>query len=344
VTSRTEEPTPRRLREARRRGEAPRGRELAAAAALLAGLTAVLLGSRDAVTGLARGLRGALEGAAAAHADPVALLRGAAWDVARWSAPACAAALGAGALAAWLQAGIGLSWGALRPRWERLDPIAGLRRLASPASLALAALGLVQAAALVGIACAWLGAEASSLASLPRGNPAALLRASGRVGDLALRLAGAALAFGLAHAAISRWRYRRSLRMTPDEVRRERKDDEGDPLHRAMRRRLHRALLEAGPVARATVVVVNPTHFAVALGHDRAAHGAPVVLAKGAGRDAAAIRRAARRAAVPVVRDAPLARALFRLAEVGEEIPEELYEAAAAVLAHLYGAAAGGGA
>lgn len=125
--------------------------------------------------------------------------------------------------------------------------------------------------------------------------------------------------------------------MSRDEVRREQKEDEGDPAHRAERRRRHRALLEAGPVARATVVVVNPTHVAVALRHDRAAGGAPVVVAKGAGRAAAVIRSAARRAGVPIVRDVPLARALHRLAELGDEIPEELYEAAATVLAHLYG-------
>ena len=125
--------------------------------------------------------------------------------------------------------------------------------------------------------------------------------------------------------------------MTRDEVRREQREDEGDPGHRAERRRLHRALLGAGPVSRATVVVVNPTHVAVALRHDPAGEDAPRVVAKGTGLAAARIRSAARRAAVPIVRDVPLARALFRLGEVGEEIPAELYDAAAAVLVHVYG-------
>ncbi len=125
--------------------------------------------------------------------------------------------------------------------------------------------------------------------------------------------------------------------MTRDEVRRELRDDEGDPDRKAERRRVHRALVEAGPVARATVVVVNPTRLAVALRHDRGVEGAPRVVAKGTGLAAARIRSAARRAGVPIVRDLALARALHRLAEVGDEIPEELYEAAAALLAHLYG-------
>jgi type III secretion protein U len=125
--------------------------------------------------------------------------------------------------------------------------------------------------------------------------------------------------------------------MTRDEVRREHREDEGDPQHRAERRRIHRALVEAAPVSRATCVVVNPTHVAVALHHARDEADAPRVLAKGLGASAARIRSAARRAGVPIVRDVALARALYRLAEVGDEIPEELYEAAAAVLAHLYG-------
>jgi flagellar biosynthesis protein FlhB len=84
-------------------------------------------------------------------------------------------------------------------------------------------------------------------------------------------------------------------------------------------------------------VVVNPTHLAVALRHDAATDGAPTVLAKGSGAEARRIRAAALRAAVPIVRDVPLARALFRLAEIGEEIPEELYHATAAALVHLHG-------
>jgi type III secretion protein U len=130
--------------------------------------------------------------------------------------------------------------------------------------------------------------------------------------------------------------------MTREEVRREQKEAEGDPRHREARRRRHRALLEAGPVTRATCVVVNPTHVAVALRHERGGDGAPRVVAKGLGAAARRLRSEARRAGVPVVRDVALARALHRLAEVGEEIPEQLYDAAAALLACLYGGPAEG--
>jgi type III secretion protein U len=312
-----------------------RSRELAGAAALLGGLAALAAAAPLAAAGMARSLRQGLSSLETASAT-ASLLRAAAWDVARWSLPAAAAALLAGALASLALAGPGLSPEALRPRWDRIDPAAGLRRLLSPGQAALALLGLLKAAALVAVALAWLRAAAAGLSGLPRAGPAGLLRAAPLLFDLALRLAAASLAFGLGDAALARWRHLRSLRMTRDEVRREQKDDEGDPLHRAERRRRHRALLEAGPVARATVVVVNPSHLAVALRHARGSPDAPRVVAKGAGRDAAAIRSAARRSGVPIVRDVPLARALHRLAEVGDEIPEELYDAAAALLVQLY--------
>ena len=155
------------------------------------------------------------------------------------------------------------------------------------------------------------------------------------------QLAALRLAFGVADLALCRRRHRRALMMTREEVRRDEREEEGDPRLRAERDRLRRAAVLAGPVASAACVVVNPTHLAVALGHDRAADEAPRVLARGAGREAARIRTAARRAGVPVVRDPPLARALFRLAGVGEVIPRELFEAAAAVLAQVYRLAEG---
>lgn len=335
--NRTEEPTPRRLREARRRGEVARSAELSGAVGLAAGLATVAIAGPTLGAELARAVRGGLSLAAAGSADPLAVLRAAAGTVLRLALWPSLAAFLAGGAAALLQAGFGLSPGALAPRLERLDPVRGLARLVEPAQLARAGLSLLKAVALTLVLALWLRDHFPALAELPRVGPAALLRAAPALTGVALQLAGTFLLAGLLDWALARRRHRRALRMTRDEVRRELKEDEGDPLHRAERRRRHRALLEAGPVARATVVVVNPTHVAVALRHDRTGEDAPRVVAKGTGLSAARIRSEARRAAVPIVRDVALARALHRLAEVGDEIPEELYEAAAAVLAHLYG-------
>lgn len=333
---RTEPPTPRRLREARRRGEVARSAELSGAAALVAGLAAVVVTGAAAAAELGRLLRSGLSLAGTGATEPIAMLREATGAVVRLTLPAALAALVAGGAIAAFQAGGVFSLEALRPRLDRVDPVRGLRRLLEPFQLLRAALGVAKAVALLVLLGAWLREEAAGLAELARVGTAGLFRAAPALSALALRLALAFMLFGALDWALARRRHLRALRMTREEVRREQKEDEGAPEHRAERRRRHRAILEAGPLARATVVVVNPTHVAVALRHDRAGEEAPRVVAKGSGLAAARIRSAARRAAVPVVRDVPLARALHRLAEVGDEIPEELYETAAAVLAHLY--------
>lgn len=342
--ARTEAPTPRRLREARRRGEVGASRKLTGAAALAGGLCALALAGPTLTAALAADLRAALEraaapagGAALSPADPVALLRAGVGRVLILTLPVGGAALAAGGLAGALQSGWNLSLAAAAPRLDRLALARGLRALASPGALGAALLGLVEAGLLLALALGWLRRMAPALAALPAAGAPGLLALGPALGGLAARLAAAAVGIGLLDLALARRRLLRGLRMTRDEVRRELREQEGDPARRAERRRHHRALLEAPPVARATVVVVNPTHLAVALHHDRAAGEAPRVIAKGTGRDALRIRSEARRAGVPVVRDVALARALHRLAEVGDEIPEELYEAAAAVLAHLYG-------
>jgi type III secretion protein U len=334
--ARTEQPTPKRLREAQRRGDVVQSRELTGAAALAGGLVGLVASAPTVLRELARLLSTALSRAPLSDAPPLAVLRGAAGTALALTLPAAAGALAAGALAGALQSGFAFAPGALRPRLDRVDPLRGVRRLASPSHLAALALALVKGCVLVAVAWGWLRERWPTLAALPALDAARASSAAPLIAGLAARLALAFLAFGILDLGLAWRRHRTALRMTRDEVRREHREQEGDPAHRAERRRVHRALLDAGPVARATVVVVNPTHLAVALRHDRSGDDAPRVLAKGAGLAAARIRSAARRAGVPIVRDVPLARALHRLAEVGDEIPEELYEAAAAILAHLY--------
>jgi flagellar biosynthesis protein FlhB len=336
----TEQPTPRRIAEARRRGDVAQGRDLTGAASLLCGLVALAAAAPGVTRGLGEAMAVALARApldVGAPAPAAALLADAARTVLRLALlPALAAAAG-GLAAGLLATRFNFAPGALRPRLERVDPLRGLRRLVAPGHLAAVALGVTKGAVLLAVAALWYRDAAGGLAGLARAEGVALLRAAPALLGLALRLAAVFVLFGVVDHALAARRQRRALRMSRDEVRREQKEEEGDPLHRAERRRVHQALLHAGPVRRATVVVVNPTHVAVALHHERAGGEAPRVVAKGTGLRAARIRSLARRAGVPIVRDVPLARALHRLAEVGDEIPEELYEAAAAVLAHLYG-------
>ena len=312
-------------------------RELTGAASVLAGLAALAVCGPWWWASLAAEVRGGLQAALGAERSLGGALLSAAVAVSRLSALPMLAALAAALAAGALQTGGLFTLAPLAPRAERIDPARGLARLFSAERLGTLALAVAKAVLVAAVAShGWPGA-AAALAQLPRAEaPGPILAAL--LGPLAWRLAGALLLLGAADWLLVRWRHQRRLRMSRDELRREAREDEGDPRHLAERRRLHRGLVEAAPVARATCLVVNPTHVAVALHHQRGSGEAPRVLAKGRGLAAARLRSQARRAGVPIVRDPPLARALHRLAEVGDEIPEELYDAAAAVLAHLHGA------
>lgn len=335
--NRTEKPTTKRLRDSRRKGEVARSRELAGAAALLAGLAATIATGGRATELLAGWLRGALGRALSGDATPASALVDGLSMVARIALPICFVALLGGAVGAIAQVGFHWSAEAVSPKLERLDPFAGMKKLFATRNLVQAGLGIVKTLAAGWVAFRGVASAAGSLAQAPRltaPGAGALVKAIAL--PIALQLAGVLLAFGILDFLLARRRHVKSLMMSKDEVRREHKEAEGDPRHKAERRRRHRALGNVAPIARARVVVVNPTHLAIALQHEPGTDDAPLVIAKGAGDEAARIRAEARRCGVPIVRDVPLARALFRLAEVGDEIPEELFQAAAVILAHLY--------
>jgi type III secretion protein U len=288
-------------------------------------------------------LRRALVAAAAEPGPPPLELALSALSRVAWLSVPPAAAAATGALLVGLSQTRGLfAPGALRFRWDRLSPSAGLRRILSPAALGRAAFTLaVGTTALVAVLLS-LESQAGTLARIPRLPPAVAWGAAVEVVRAAsVPLLALLAAAGAGDLLVLRHRHLRRLRMTRAELDRDLREDEGDPRLRAERRRLHASL--AGPWARAACLVVNPSHLAVALTHRRGSEDPPVVLAKASGARAAALRGEARRLGVPVVHDRRLARALFRLADVGDAIPEELFEATAAVLAHVHGLSAGSG-
>jgi flagellar biosynthesis protein FlhB len=253
------------------------------------------------------------------------------------------APLGAAALAA-LIVGIAqtrglFTLGAIRADLGRLSPAAGLKRAFGGAAALLVGKGLLKAV-LVG-ALAWLVVRPflgglSALAGAPVPRVAAVFGAL--AGRLALYVALAAMALGAFDYLLARRRHLRGLRMSHEEVRRESKESEGDPAHRAERMRLHRELAEQRMVAdvrRADLVVVNPEHIAVALRYDKDGAGAPVVVARGERLLAERIRAVAREAGVPIFRDVSLARSLRGLDE-GTEIPVALYEPIAELFRAVY--------
>ncbi len=333
----TEQPTDKKLRDARRRGDVPKSRELVAAVGLLATAAGLASFGQELAGGLGALLvRGV---AAAAHPERATLVPALASSLATGLAlvaPVLLVTLVVSVSLASLQVGGVFAPARVAPDWGRLDAAAGLRRLASKATL----VELVKSLLVLGVVgYAVVDALAESLEGVGQASaqrPRALLDATGALALRVMRDAGfALLAVGVVDLFYQRHRHRQELRMTKEEVKREHREAEGDPHAKQRRARMHQEIVEHAAleeVRRADVLVVNPTHYAVALSFDRDGdQEAPEVRAKGIDHLARRMIDAAREAGVPVLRDVPLAHALYEL-EVGDAIPEALYEAVAAVL------------
>jgi type III secretion protein U len=257
----------------------------------------------------------------------------------RACAPALGGAMLGAAVAGLATAGWAPSVAVLTPRLERLDPVAGLKRLFTWRTLTDVGRSLLVALLLGGVlvAGAWtLLPSALRLPALDASSAGFLLLRPSALG-LWWRALLLAIGIGLLDLMLARRRHRRCLRMSRDEVRREHREQEGDPRHRAHRRAAHRQLLLAGRargVKAASVVVVNPIHVAVALRWAPEECDAPYLVARGRAAEARAIRTEALALGIPIARDVALARGLVHY-DVGEEVPEELYRAAAVVLQHV---------
>lgn len=330
MSDKTEQPTPQRLRNARRKGQMPRSRLLSSSAVTLGGLLGF---TAFAPAGFER-LK-AWTARLFLHQEGTGIWEEGLGLLARMSAPALGGALMASLLVSVATVGLELRMEHVTPKLERISPLAGFKRLFSVRSLVdvgKALLVVVVVGVLVWSEVEEVGPDALRAVWLEGEH--GLTGLVGRLAPLVRRLALVLLVLGVADYALARRRHTKDLMMTREEVKREYKESEGDPHHKAQRKALHQQLSQGGPargVQKATAVVVNPTHIAIALRYDGEECDAPYLVAKGQEEDALALRREARRLGIPVIRDVPLARSLIHY-DVGEPIPEELYQAAAAVL------------
>ncbi len=336
---RTEAATPKRLARAREEGQAPLSREVAVAASLAASAGVLMMVAPRAMRDAGSSLAGFLSPEfLATQADPLVALGLAARLWAKLALPFALAAIAAAVIAVLGQTGGLVNLGALQPKLSRLRPT--LSRLGGPHALLETGKALLKLA--VAAAVAW-----SILGGLPRTlleqaafwQPGSLLaRVQVLVVRLALTLAGAQAVLAVLDVLRARIMQARGLRMSRHELREEHRESEGDPVvkHRLRRLRMSRAKRRMmAAVPRATVVVTNPTHYAVALVYDRANGGAPRVVAKGMDELAARIREVAREARVPLIANPPLARALWRV-ELDSEIPSALFQAVAEIIASVW--------
>jgi flagellar biosynthetic protein FlhB len=229
---------------------------------------------------------------------------------------------------------------ALAPKFNRLDPFTGIKRIVSVQGLVELVKSLAKVALLGGVAAWLIWVNLDAMFSLSLEAPTTAVAHMGHlIGKVFLLVSGAMIFVVLIDVPFQFWNHFKQLRMSKDELRREAKESEGDPMLKARIRQQQREAARRRMMAEiptADVVVTNPTHYAVALKYAEGKMGAPRVVAKGADLVAARIREVAAEHNVPLLEAPPLARALFRHTEIGDEIPATLYAAVAEVLAYVF--------
>jgi flagellar biosynthesis protein FlhB len=339
----TEEPSEKKLRESREKGEVPRSRDLSGAIVVLAGIAALMNSGQSAFLHARRifalGLGYSRE-ALFSDALPGRTLHAAMHEALNLFAPVAVATMLATLAAPLLLGGLNFSAQALQPKFDRLDPIKGLGRIFAMRGLielGKALLKLLFIGAVLGLL---LRHWQDELQATGRGSVVAgIAQSIGLLGRSALWFGSMLALIGGIDALYQKFDHAKNLRMTKQEGRDEMKESEGNPESKGRIRQVQQAqsrrrMMEELP--KADVVVVNPTHFAVALRYDDGRMGAPRVIAKGVDVLAQQIRLVAGSHRIPMVESPPLARALYATTELGREIPAALYVAVAQVLAYVY--------
>jgi len=337
----TEQPTPKRLDKARKEGQFPAARQFVSAMQFLAFMAVLEAWGGQWLAQLRLLTRQAL--AAAFSAQPevqaVEMSRHLLWELLRLLTPAAGVLLAAtlGMQLAATQLGVSLK--KLAPDLKRLNPMSRLREL--PKQNLPALLRAVVMLPLFGMAVYGIVRDnLFAYMALPfQGVESGFRLVCGSLGTLLWKACGVFLMFGAVDLFRQRRRYRKDLRMSKQEIRDEFKETEGNPQMKGRIRRIRRELLRhqmMKEVPKATAVIVNPTHYAVALRYAMDSMATPVVVAKGKNYLALRIRQRALEHQVPIIENPPLAQALYRSVEVGQEIPPHLYRAVAEILAYVY--------
>jgi flagellar biosynthesis protein FlhB len=336
-SDKTEQATPQKRREARKEGTVAKSQEIGVAASLLAGALTLRVALPPAADTVMEETRRMLTFPVGGEV-PLALLGE---TVGRMGIATVGPFLAAGTLAAVVagvaQVGFKPTPKAALPKLKHLSLKRGISRFKPATASWELVRSVLKLGCLALLVWAPLQEWRRELAST-RGLEASLERLVDQSWGFLLRVVLLAAVIGAADYAFNRWKTNRDLRMSKEDVKREHKSSEGDPLVKGQRRRRMAELSRnrmLGDVAGADVVVVNPTHLAIALryGQDDLA---PKVVARGADHLAAKIRREASRVGVPITHDVPLARALYRQCQLGQHVPAALYEAVAVVLAFAY--------
>jgi len=340
---RTEQATPKRREDARKKGDVPRSRELTMTTVMIAGASGLLFFAGPMGSRVTEAMVDALsiDRAQAFDTGFVApALADAATSVLVGLVPLAILLIAAAVGGAALLGGWSFSAAAMAFKVERISPLKGVKRMFSANSLNELAKALAKFAVVAVAAVTWLWLTRDDVLELGRlPIEVGIVTALELCGVSLLIVSAALVLIAAADVPFQLWSYARKLRMTRQEVRDEFKDTEGRPEVKSRIRALQqqvatRRMMEEVPTA--DVVITNPTHYAVALRYDDGRMQAPKVVAKGADLIAKRIREIAGEHGVPLFSAPPLARALHNSTKLGQEIPSALYTAVAQVLAYVY--------
>jgi flagellar biosynthetic protein FlhB len=340
----TEDPTGKRMFEARDKGQVARSADLSAAALMIFVCIYLVFFGGGIAENLAASMRGALE--------PVNFAESVSFSTAPTAAgfaferligatvPLLAFIVVIAAISQFLQVGWHLSAKQMQPKLSNLSPAKGLKKTFSQRNAIKSVIDIGKVSLVLAVGAVHLSLSTAEIAALPMLSTMGAVVAAGKIVlEGAIWVLLVLLLIGIADMIFQKWQHTQELKMSKHEVKEERKSAEGDPLVKSRRFRMMQDLLRQqinAAVPQADVIVTNPTHFSIALKYDPETMSAPRVLAKGADHLALRIRLVAKAAGVPIVERPPLARALYHTTEPGQQIPLEHFEAVAELLAYVY--------
>ena len=340
---RTERATPKRRREARKKGQVAISKEVSSASIFLVGLIVFYLASPGLVHNTTALFKDTYQFIADPKLDATSLRLFLLFQIRHFAIivlPLMAAILVAGIFANIVQTGFLFSTEALSPKFSKLNPVSGIKRLYSLRSLVELVKSLTKICLVGVIGYAVLKSRFDNLLNLTHYEIVEILIILAREAlIIGIAVLGFMIVLALLDYLFQRWHYEKDIRMTKQEVKEEFKNTEGDPKIKARIRALQLEMSRnrmMSMVPDATVVITNPTHLAVAIQYDSDNMDAPKVVAKGAGNLAQKIKDVAKENNVPIVEKKSLARLLYKKVDIGGFIPFDLYQAVAEIIAYIY--------
>jgi flagellar biosynthesis protein FlhB len=339
----TEQATQKRLEESREKGQVAKSRELPSVAILLAGLLYFWFGSAGMVQNIQSMMKRTFSSAGTQIIDIntiQSVMVGFFYELFVITAPLLFIVALASLLSSLVQTGFLFSADAITPKFSKIDPLKGLKRMFSLQSLMELLKNILKMTTIGLVAWLTIKDEVANISPLMNQDAVFIMTYVGKVSfKIIISTCWVLVILALMDFLYQKWEHAKSIRMTKQEIKEENKQLEGDPLIKSRIRRLQRDVARKrmmAAVPKADVVITNPTHFAVALRYDQERMNAPMVVAKGADHVAAKIKEIAKKHQVPIVENKPVARLLFSLSNIDEAIPENLYRVVAEILAQVY--------